>query len=308
MRVLIIGCGYVGTPVGTRLAREGHEVFGMRRDGDSAETLRDHGIQPLVGDITNPEIGWALPDPIDWVINTVSSSGGGPEVYREVYLGGSRHILEWLRGQNVKRYIYTGSTSVYAQSNGSWVTESSPTLPLTETGRILVETEQLAMHYAAEYHIPITLLRVAGIYGPGRGHLFLKYLEDRATLTGDGSNWINMIHLNDLVNIICNLLKLKNPSGLYNVCDDQPVRQVDFFRFLSETLNRPMPPSVNPDSMKGRKRGVTNKQVSNALMHEDLGLHLVYPTYQEGYSSEIKRMTEEETLYWQNGRAELRTA
>src|SRR5437899_2268319 len=96
MRVLIVGCGYVGLPLGVELARQGHEVFGLRRTRASEAELTAAGIKLLAADITRPPDLKKLPSAFDWVVNTVSSSKGGVEEYCQVYLEGMRHLLEWL--------------------------------------------------------------------------------------------------------------------------------------------------------------------------------------------------------------------
>ena len=96
MRVLIIGCGYVGLPLGGQLVGDGHEVFGLRRTVGSSAELTAAGIKPLTGDITKPEGLAQLPAAYDWVVNCVSSSHGNVEDYREVYFRGMRNLIEWL--------------------------------------------------------------------------------------------------------------------------------------------------------------------------------------------------------------------
>src|SRR6185503_7491488 len=96
MRVLIVGCGYVGLPLGAELVRQGHEVFGLRRTGSAEPELRANNITPLVADITQFAGLVKLPGPFDWVVNTVSSTKGGVEAYRQVYLEGTRNLVAWL--------------------------------------------------------------------------------------------------------------------------------------------------------------------------------------------------------------------
>ena len=112
MRVLIVGCGYVGVPLGAELVRLGHEVFGLRRNPAAEAELKAAGIQPLVGDVTRPETLAKLPRDFDWVVNCVAA-GGDAENYREVYLQGTRNLIEWLAPNPPKKFVYTSSTSVY---------------------------------------------------------------------------------------------------------------------------------------------------------------------------------------------------
>lgn len=289
MRVLIVGCGYVGLPLGAELVRLGHEVFGLRRSAGGEEALSAAGIQPLVGDITKPETLVALPGPFDWVVNCVSSGKGGVEDYREIYLNGTRNLIEWLAPTPLKKFVYTSSTSVYGQTDGSLVKESSPTGSSSETSQVLIETEKLLLNAAQGKKFPAVILRVAGIYGPGRGHLYQQYLKDEARITGKGERLINMVHRDDVVSGIIAALKSGRPGEVYNTVDDEPVTQLHFFRWLAETLGRDMPPFATEEENAARKRGLTQKKVSNRKARMEMGWQLKYPTFRQGYTAEIKR-------------------
>jgi nucleoside-diphosphate-sugar epimerase len=288
VRVLIIGCGYVGLPLGAELIRLGHEVCGVTRSDKNHTALKSCSIQPLLADITKrPDLD-KLPLPFDWVVNTASSSQGGIEEYQEVYFEGTRHLIHWLAAAPPKKYVYTSSTSVYGQTDGSQVKESSPAEPSSETGRVLVATEKLLLDAAREKKLPAVILRVAGIYGPDRGHLFLQYLKDEACIPGKGEGLLNMIHRDDVVNCIIAALKNGHAGEVYNAVDDEPVPQIHFFRWLSETLGKNMPPFG--DAPAERKRAVTHKKVLNRKLKAELGYQFKYPTFRQGYSAEIRRL------------------
>lgn len=290
MRVLIVGCGYVGLPLGQELVSQGHDVFGLRRSADADDELEAADITPLQADITKFEALNRLPRGFDWVVNCAASGGGGVEDYRRLYLEGTRNLIEWLRASPPQQYVYTSSTSVYGQDDGSFVTEFDPATPPIETGRVLVETENLLRVEAAEKNFPAAILRVAGIYGPGRGFWFKQFLQDEARIEGKGERFLNMIHRDDVAGGIIAALKHGKPGRIYNAVDDEPVRQLDFFSWLADQLNKGLPPSVAVDSNAIKKRGVTNKRVSNGRLKQELGCHLKYPTFREGYAKEIQRL------------------
>jgi len=290
MRALIIGCGYVGIPLGAELVRQGHTVFGVRRSAGAESKLSACGIQPLVADISQPADLARLPGPFDWVVNCVSSTKGGVDEYRQVYLNGTRNVIDWLSATPPKKFVYTSSTSVYGQADGSVVKESSPTDPASETSRVLVETEKLLLAATAEHRFPAVILRVAGIYGPDRGHLFQQYLKNEARIAGQGERLINMIHRDDLVGALIAALKNGRPGEIYNAVDDEPVAQIHFFRWLSETLGKWMPPYATGEEAADRKRGLTNKKVSNRRLKMELGCQFKYPTFRQGYTEEIRRL------------------
>lgn len=289
MRVLIVGCGYVGLPLGAELVRLGHEVAGLRRNPAAEGELKAAGLRPLFGDVTRPETLAGLPHEFDWVVNCVAA-GGDAENYRQVYLSGTRHLIEWLAPHPPKKLVYTSSTGVYGQNDGSAVKESSPTEPLAETAKVLVETEKVLLAAAADRQVPAVILRVAGIYGPDRGHAFKQFLKNEARIEGDGSRVLNMIHRDDVIGCIIAALKSGRSGEIYNAVDDEPVTQAIFFQWLAATVGK-YPPASGPENPdENRKRGVTNKRVSNRRLKMELGYPFKYPNFRKGYSAEILRL------------------
>src|SRR5262249_6814288 len=106
MRVLIVGCGYVGSSLGRELALRGDEGLGLSRSAARADELADAGIQLVTADITKPEDLRAVPGPFDWVVNTVSSTRGGVEEYERVFLRGMRHLTDWLTPSPPAKFVY----------------------------------------------------------------------------------------------------------------------------------------------------------------------------------------------------------
>ncbi len=267
MRTLIIGCGYVGLPLGQALADAGHEVHGVRRNAFTAK-----GITPHALDITETDALDVLPRDFDWVINTVSSARGDAETHRAVFVDGTKNLLDWL-GDSSARVLFTSSTSVYPQTDGGWVDEASPA-----NGPVLREAEKFFLNAPQA----TTVLRVAGIYGPERGFLFRQFLKGEAVLTEGGARWINMIHRDDVVGAI--LAAMNCEPSIYNVADDEPVTQHEFFEWLAQRLSKPMPPDGERVS---RKRVATSKRVRNAKL-KALGWRLKFATFREGYEQLIR--------------------
>src|SRR5262245_24236595 len=124
MRVLIVGCGYIGLPLGHELVQLGHEVFGLRRSSAHDEKLKAATITPLHADITKPDTLVPLPGELDGVVNCAATSGGAAEDYRQLYVVGNSNLVDWLSGVPPRKYLWTSSTSVYGQDDGSLVTET----------------------------------------------------------------------------------------------------------------------------------------------------------------------------------------
>src|ERR1044071_627836 len=172
-RILIAGCGYVGEATADLFHSAGWQVEGWVHSNESAArlSLKPYSIQVI--DVSRHADVGKYVGAFDAVIHCVSSRGGDVEAYRQIYLEGARHLLETFPKAKV---LFTSSTSVYAQGDGSWVTEESETKPLRATSRILLEVENLILGKGG------TVARLAGIYGPGRSALLTKFINGTATI------------------------------------------------------------------------------------------------------------------------------
>jgi nucleoside-diphosphate-sugar epimerase len=287
MRVLIVGCGYVGMSLGKELTCRGHEVHGLRRNPGAQGALDLAGIHPVIADITRREDLMKLPAKFDWVVHCVSSGGGSVEDYQRTYLEGMQNVLEWLFLAPPEKFVYTSSTSVYGQIDGSVVDETSVTEPIAATAQVLVATEKLARDAMRSKGIPAVILRVAGIYGPGRDRSFRQFLQNEAHIEGEGRRIMNMIHRDDVVGCIIAALENGRPGEIFNATDDEPVSQLDFFAWLGRETGRHLPPS-RPETSDSHRRGMTNKRVSNLKLKTTLGYQFKYPDFRAGYREAIR--------------------
>ena len=282
--LLLVGCGFVGEATADLFHAAGWRVTAWTASAESAARLaaaKPYAVQ--AHDIAHADGLRAARDkllPVDVLIDCVSSGKGGAEEYRRVYLEGARHLLEVFQA---KRFLYTGSTSVYAQTDGSWVDEASPAEPDRETGRILRETEDLiASHGGAT-------ARLAGLYGPGRSVLFRKFMAGEGLIEGDGSRWMNFCHRDDAAGALHALATAPEmPPGVYNVADDHPLTQLQCYQGLAELSGRPLPPSGPVDH--GRKRGWTSKRVSNARLCSLVAWKPLFPSFTAWAAEEIRRL------------------
>jgi nucleoside-diphosphate-sugar epimerase len=274
-RTLINGCGYIGLPLALRLKEAGHEINAWVHSVASAELLNSHHFHRVIaGNVADPRLWEALSQDYDLVIHCASSSRGGAAAYEEVFLKGT---LMMNTHQSRARRLFVSSTSVYGQAQGEIVTEESPADPLTDTGRILREAERASLAAGA------TVVRSAGIYGPKRGVLFEKFRRGDAVIEGDGLRWINQIHQRDLVAALEHLIKAGAPGEIYNATDDTPVTYRDYYAWCSEFLSQPMPPHGHVP--RERKRGLTNKRVSNVKLRAT-GWQPIYPSFREGLTAD----------------------
>jgi len=252
--------------------------------------LEAAGIKPLRADVTKPQTLEGVTECFDWVVNCVSASGGGADEYRQVYVEGMRNLLRWLTDRSPQKFVYTSSTSVYGQTDGSQVDETSPTRPTAATAQVLVNAEQILLGKSQQEGFPGIVLRVAGIYGPGRGYWIRQYLSGEARIEGNGQRLLNMVHRDDVAGAIICALSRGQSGQVYNVVDDKPVGQGVCLEWLAERLGRGLPPSVLEDPSIAGKRGSTNKRVSNRKLRTELEYRLIYPTFQEGFEAELQRL------------------
>lgn len=257
MHLLVCGHGYLGQAISREFLAAGWTVTAVNR----AETDRGNPAPQLseqAADLSDAgsirRLAGAIPAP-DFIVHCASSGRGGPDAYRAVYLGGCRHLLEAFPGVPL---LFTSSTSVYGQTDGSVVTEESPADPDRETGRILRETEDLVLSGKG------FVFRLSGIYGPHRSVILKKFLARESVIEEDGRRFINQIHRDDAASAILHAATKSLPSGIYNLSDSTPRSQFDTLSGLAALFAKPLPPSAPRDL--NRKRGWTHKQVSNAKL------------------------------------------
>jgi len=276
-RILIAGCGYVGEATADLFHSAGWKVEGWVHSNESAARLSVKPYSIQVIDVSRHADVGKYAGAFDAVIHCVSSRGGDVEAYCQIYLEGARHLLETFPKAKI---LFTSSTSVYAQRDGSWVTEESETKPLRETSRILLEVEKLILEKGG------IVARLAGIYGPGRSALLTKFVNGTATIAPSNDRFVNQVHRDDIASALFLLLNRKAVTSgqIYNVADDQPLLQSACYGWLAQRLNRPLPPIRK--SERPRKRGDTNKRVSNAKLRR-LGWTPDYPTFGEAMEKNI---------------------
>lgn len=285
-RILVAGCGYVGSELAVRLAADGHAVFGLRRGArpppDGVEALRADlcdraGLRAALAEVEHGGI--------DAVVYAAAADGADDEAYRRAYVEGLANVVDWADAQGMRppRVFFTSSTAVYAQADGSWVDEDSPTEPTHFSGVRMLEAERLV---AAAGGIA---LRLGGIYGPGRTRLVDGVRAGRATLRTGPPRWTNRIHRDDAAGALRHLV-LATLSGaalepVYVGVDDEPADDAAVLRWLAQRLALPEPPNAAEAEAPAGGRG-GNKRCRNARLRAS-GFAFQYPSYREGYGALI---------------------
>ncbi len=281
LRVVVVGCGDIGSRVALLLQQQGCDVYGVRRNTAHLPAA----IKPIAADIFQPQCPSAWPtQPIDYVIYAMAANAMTPEGYQQAYVLGQRHMYSWLaqHQQQPKRVIFVSSSGVYAQDDDSWIDEQSPTLPKRWSGQIMLEAEQCAF---ASGH-PATAVRLTGIYGPGRDMLIRRVQQGYHA--ADTPSFTNRIHADDAAALIAKIVQADAQGvlleSLYIGVDDEPVEQAEVVAWLQQQLQVSHAPDLILQPRSGSKR------CSNARA-KALGWAPQYPSYREGYAAQLARFT-----------------
>jgi nucleoside-diphosphate-sugar epimerase len=271
-KVLIAGCGYVGTALGERLVERDHQVWALRRDTSGLPAA----FNKVSADLTDPAGLDAIPADIDHVVYCASAGESSDAAYQRAYVVGLANVLHAIEGRAVRRVFFTSSTAVYAQTGGGVVDEQSETIPAHFSGRRTLEAEALLRASRA----PSTVLRCAGIYGPGRTRLIDTVRQGTASMS---ERFTNRIHRDDIAGVIIHLMQQDAAPGLLLLSDDQPAPQREVTAFIAARLGVPLPhsPPAEPSARGGDKR------CDNSLLHAT-GYRLLFPTYREGYAAMLR--------------------
>jgi nucleoside-diphosphate-sugar epimerase len=281
MSKLIFGCGYLGQRVARRWRDAGHEVFVVTRRAERAPKLAGEGFRPIVADVVRPAGLAGLPA-AQTVLYAVGHDRAAGATIHEVYAGGLQAVLDRLPDETEK-IIYISSTGVYGQSGGETVDEDSATVPKREGGRASLAAERvLAAHRLGGRGI---VLRMAGLYGPGRIPLADDIRRGRP-IAAPRLGLLNLIHVDDAAGIVLAADARAAPPRAYVVSDGHPVERGEYYAELARLLGAPEPAfaAAADDSPAGR-RAAADKRASNARMLRELGVRLQYPSYRQALAA-----------------------
>lgn len=269
---LILGCGYVGRALALSRQSSGDRVLAVTRNADSADSLASEGLEVFRGAVQDMEWhSWARS--VDWAINCVSSAGGGLTGYRLSYIDGNRSFADWMdKSGFAGPAIYTSSVSVYPDSQGEWTSEDDAS-PHSERATIMLEAEEA--FFAGQPTASKVVLRLGGIYGPGRSFLAKRIREADGVLPGYGDYYLNLIRLEDIVSAIEAVLRGPIPEGgVYNVVDDKPLPKAELVSGLALAMGIDSV-AFDPDGAAGYRSSrrsdgerPANRRISNGRFRE----------------------------------------
>lgn len=273
MTALIVGCGDLGTEAGLRFAAAGHRVLGWRRSPGKLPPQIEGVAADLGGELPT------VPSDVDVVVVAVAADEATEAAYRAAYVVGLGNVLDGLERDGVtpRRILFVSSTAVYSAANGAIVDEQTPTEPVSFSGRLILEAEELLRARLEGTPTAGIALRLGGIYGPGRTRL-IDQVRSGSAVIPDQPRHTNRIHRDDAAAAIVHLSTMgPEPESAYLGVDSDPAELGDVLRFLAVELGCPEPPTGRVATARGG-----DKRCSSARLRAT-GFQFRYPTYKEGY-------------------------
>ena len=272
MRVLIAGCGDVGNVLAIALLREGHIVYGLKRD---TSTLPE-GILPVTADLLEPATLTDLPVNIDWLVFMPTPARRDRAAYEAIFIQGWKNLWAGMK-QIPVRTLVVSSTAVFGEANGGIVNEETKPGPTGFNGKVLLKMEQLVKRCTDN----TVVVRISGIYGPGRERLIRLAASDGLEVQQFPPYFTNRIHRDDAAAVLKHLLEIDKPESLYLATDDQPVPKYEVVQWLANIQGCASPKGITDENASCGKR------VSNQKLR-DSGFKLSFPDYQSGYAAVLQ--------------------
>lgn len=272
--ILIFGAGYSGKSFGKNAANSRARVFGTTRSAENATNLKSLGITPLLFDGTTvtDELARVIEDATEIVISVAPGEDGDP-----ILNAAENHLAD---AAELKWIAYLSTVGVYGNHDGAWVNENTECRPVSKRSIQRVAAENEWLDFARKRRLPLSILRLSGIYGPGRNAL-KNMIEGKARRLVKPGQVFNRIHVAD---IACSLLFLadKRADGIFNVTDNLPSPPQDVVEYAASVTKIDPPEPIDFDtatlSPMARSFYGENKRVSNAKI-KSIGFQFSYPDY-----------------------------
>lgn len=284
----IFGLGYVGMRVAELWKSQGIRVHAVTRSPEKAKRFTELGFEGHVADIrTSLELPWS--ERVDAVLWSVGFDRAVGETVGRVQEGGVRHVLASLKrsGRQVRSWVQLSTTGVYGDCSGDWVNEQTVPKPNRESGNAALEAELLvAESLQLESSV---VLRLAGIYGPGRVPN-LESMRKREPIAADPTGWLNLIHIEDIVRGIDLAVTkpLPEPRSTFVLSDGHPVLRMHYYRWVSSEFGLPAP-IFEPPAVGSAKesRGLGSKRIDSKLFWSTYATEPKHGTYESGLKASL---------------------
>jgi len=274
MKIAIIGCGYVGQAIAKQWFAADHELTVTTTSADKVKKFTKFAQHVKVLEGNDQDALREICEGQDVILLSVGSKGRTEESYRESYLQTAQNLKAVLQtNSTVKQLIYTSSYSVVGNHDGAWVDEETTDQPGHVFAEMLLETESVLQAIATD-SLQVCILRLGGIYGEGREILKIFKRTMGQTKPGDGSEYSNWVHLEDIVGGI-EFVREKNLGGLFNLVADEPMQRNTMLAKLAAKYN--LEPVIWDPSQRSPR--AFNVRVSNKKLKSQ-GFTFKYPTIQ----------------------------
>ncbi len=288
--ILIVGCGDIGVRVAQLEKQAGRKVSGLVRSEEGAERLRSYGIVPVMGTLDDLTSLSDLPTGGKLVYYFAPPTGGGPFDSR------MRSFCQAVSaGPLPEKVVYMSTSGVYGDCGGEWVTEETPLNPQTSRAQRRVDAETTLKEWGQEHSVPVVILRVTGIYGPGRLPL-ARIQQGHPVLREEESPPTNRIHADDLAVVSVKAAETATDGDIFNVSDGQPGTMTQYFNLVSELLDLPPLPQVDMEEAKRVMNPMMlsylteTRRMDNRKMIDQLGVTLTYPNLKAGLKNVIAQL------------------
>lgn len=284
--VLIVGCGYLGYRLAEHIGKQ--TVIGLVRSASSCQRLKEAGIEVFQHDLDQFSTGAQLPSAVREVYYFAPPPGRGDTDTRL-----SSFCSLMTRTGLPKKLLYISTSAVYGDSRGAWIDETAPLQPTTSRGQRRLHAEKILLEWSQKNRVAVVILRVPGIYGPGK--LPLERLKKRLpVLRAEESPYTNRIHVSDLVTICHQAMQKGRNREAYNVSDGHPTTMSDYFQQIARRLNlSPLPEVGRAEAEQVLSAGMLSflnesKRLVNQKMLTELGITLRYPDLESGLDAIFK--------------------
>lgn len=283
--VLIVGCGYLGQRIARREREQGNRVLALVRSAETASALRAQGLEVLQADLDDPATLAGLPAGPAIVYYLAPPPPHGRSDPRIA------HFLSAIEaGARPARVVLVSTSGVYGDCHGEWVDESRPPRPEADRAHRRVDAETRLRHWAAACGVPYVILRVPGIYGPGRLPVE-RLVRGLPVLREAESPWSNRVHVDDLARACLAAARRGAAGAVYNVSDGHPSTMTDYFNRVADAVGLPRPPQITLAEAGTRlSEGMRSylaesKRLDNRRMREELGVEPEYPDLSQGLAA-----------------------
>jgi nucleoside-diphosphate-sugar epimerase len=284
--IFIVGCGDIGTLLATNWQKRGARVTALVRSEASAQRLQGLGLETVHGDLDQADSLNALPSAGALLYYLAPPPPKGEGDTR------MQHLLAALSGSHAlpQRIVYISTSGVYGDSKGAWVSEETPPNPQSARARRRLNAETALRDFGRRHQVPVVILRVGGIYGPGR--LPVERLQKGLPVLDEAEcGYTNRIHADDLVSILLASAEKGRADNVYNVSDGHPGNMTGYFHAVADALGLPRPPSLTMERAREQLSEAMlsylceSRRMDNRKLLQEFAIALRYPDLASGLAA-----------------------